>query len=1142
MPMQHLPSCIRESRFHRYITTRMTRTPTLVPIGYKKSLVVATIWLLGGLLQALPAAACDNPVARAVSVQGRVEMAVGGSSDWTSVRQQQLLCAGDRLRVRGNSRAGLLLNDETLLRLAENSSIRISAPEPEGRSWLDLLDGVAHFISRVRNPFQVNTPYVNASIEGTEFTVATSPNGSSVTVLEGQVRAANDHGQVLLAGGERALAKPGQMPQRETLVDPLDAVHWALYYPPLIPVAVDTASPALLQSIKAYNRGDSASAFAALGQIDGVRRNADLLLYRASLKLQVGGLPSARQDIELALALQPDSPNALALQSLIATVRNERQQALALARQAVASNPTLAAPQLALSYARQALFQLPAALEAAQQATRVAPDNALAWSRLAEVQLMFRHMDSAIDAATRATSLAPGLAQTQTTLGFARLIRLDLDAARQAFETAIEQDQAAPLPRLGLGLVQIRGGDLAQGRQQIEIAANLAPGNALVRSYLGKAYYEEKRDKRAATQFGLAKRFDDLDPTAWYYDAILNQTRNRPLQALNDIESAIARNDNRAVYRSRLLLDDDLAARNANLADIYDDLGFERLALKESAGSLVADPANASAHRFLSDAYANLPRHEIARVSELLQAQMLSPEITAPVSPSASEVDLLRLQGSGPSLSAYNEYNPLFNQQRLALQAGGVSGGNNTRSQELAVGGFTNRGMISAGYYNESTDGFRENDDSEQRIRNLFGQLRVTPSLSAQAEIRHREHEYGYLEQLFEQDYPLAQLTRNTRESDSYRVGLNYSPGPNHTLLLSSVRHEEDTAFSIPMNEVTSSQDGKQHEVRYHYRGPQYRVTAGLGDLDADLGSVTTLALTGLPTPFVNKTASHTDQRTAYLYLNQSWSWGSTIIGGDYTHIDETDFLDDTSYNPKLGLIWDLADSTSLRLAAFGTTHSSILNNWTIAPTEVAGFNQIYDDFIGTEAKRYAVALDHQFSKDLNTGIELSRRVITRLSDDLSNLDREQRELSHKGYVYWAANSKLSLGSIYSYEDNERDYLDGHSDPRRPAALNTQTLELNGNYFHTSGLFAKLAATYVSQELESVLPTTGTVTESEHFWISDAAIGYRMPRHLGLVKLEIKNLFDREFKYQSTFTRAGTPLSPPYSSDRAAYLQLSLEL
>jgi ferric-dicitrate binding protein FerR (iron transport regulator) len=208
MPMQHLPSCIRESRFHRYITTRMTRTPTLVPIGCKRSLVVAAIWLVGGLLQALPAAACDNPVARAVSVQGRVEMAVGGSSDWTSVRQQQLLCAGDRLRVRGNSRAGLLLNDETLLRLAENSSIRISAPEPEGRSWLDLLDGVAHFISRVRNPFQVNTPYVNASIEGTEFTVATSPNGSSVTVLEGQVRAANDHGQVLLDGGERALAKP----------------------------------------------------------------------------------------------------------------------------------------------------------------------------------------------------------------------------------------------------------------------------------------------------------------------------------------------------------------------------------------------------------------------------------------------------------------------------------------------------------------------------------------------------------------------------------------------------------------------------------------------------------------------------------------------------------------------------------------------------------------------------------------------------------------------------------------------------------------------------------------------------------------------------------------------------------------------
>jgi hypothetical protein len=37
------------------------------------------------------------------------------------------------------------------------------------------------------------------------------------------------------------------------------------------------------------------------------------------------------------------------------------------------------------------------------------------------------------------------------------------------------------------------------------------------------------------------------------------------------------------------------------------------------------DPSNYSAHRFLADFYAALPRHEIARVSELLQSQLLQP-------------------------------------------------------------------------------------------------------------------------------------------------------------------------------------------------------------------------------------------------------------------------------------------------------------------------------------------------------------------------------------------------------------------------------------------------------------------------------------------------------------------------------------
>ena len=66
-------------------------------------------------------------------------------------------------------------------------------------------------------------------------------------------------------------------------------------------------------------------------------------------------------------------------------------------------------------------------------------------------------------------------------------------------------------------------------------------------------------------------------PTPWFYDAIRKQTANRPVEALQDLQKSIELNDNRAVYRSRLLLDEDLAARSASLGRIYSDLGFQQL-------------------------------------------------------------------------------------------------------------------------------------------------------------------------------------------------------------------------------------------------------------------------------------------------------------------------------------------------------------------------------------------------------------------------------------------------------------------------------------------------------------------------------------------------------------------------------------
>ena len=139
---------------------------------------------------------------------------------------------------------------------------------------------------------------------------------------------------------------------------------------------------------------------------------------------------------------------------------------------------------------------------------------------------------------------------------------------------------------------------------QIENAVAHDPSSSLLRSYLGKAYFEERRDEPAGKQYAIAKELDPSDPTPWFYDAIRKQLDNRPVEALRDLERVIELNDNRAPFRSRLLLDEDRATRGVSLGA---DLRRSRLraAGRRRGGARRSRSIRptAAAHRFLSDLY-----------------------------------------------------------------------------------------------------------------------------------------------------------------------------------------------------------------------------------------------------------------------------------------------------------------------------------------------------------------------------------------------------------------------------------------------------------------------------------------------------------------------------------------------------------
>jgi tetratricopeptide (TPR) repeat protein len=634
------------------------------------------------------------------------------------------------------------LPSDTVLRLDQDTAVTFSAPPAQPTSWLDLLRGTLYSISQVTRGLRIRTPFVNASVRGTEFLVQVERGQTRVSVFEGTVTTANAAGSIIVNSGQTAIAARGQAPVLHAVVRPREAVHWALYYPPVLDPRPEDLPPARA-SVEAYCQGDLAAALARLEEVPARLRETRFYTYRASLRLYVGRVEEAQADLAHALRLDPRQGSALALQALIAVTQNDPEEARRRAQEAIALAPRSAAPRIALSYAAQAGFDLTQALQALQQAVRLEPTHALAWARLAELWLATGYLDRALAAAAQVTRHHPALSRTQTVRGYAHLAQFQVPAAQAAFERAIVQDSADPLPRLGLGLAKIRQGDLRAGTHEIEIAASLDPNHSLIRSYLGKAYYEQKREGLAATELAQAQALDPRDPTPWFYDAIREQTANRPVEALQDLEQAIALNDNRAVYRSRLLLDQDLAARSASLARIYRDLDFEQLALVEGWKSVNTDPSNYSAHRLLADSYRALPRHGVARVSELLQSQLLQPLNITPVQPQLAETSLFVLEDAGPAETSLNEYNPLFLRDRHTFQVSGIVGNQGTYGEELVYAGIGNRLSYSLGQFQYETEGFRSNNDFQWDIYNLFLQASPSYNTSLQAELRYTEAEEG---------------------------------------------------------------------------------------------------------------------------------------------------------------------------------------------------------------------------------------------------------------------------------------------------------------------------------------------------------------------------------------------------------------
>ena len=160
------------------------------------------------------AESCTDPVARVVSLQGQVDLSVGGQGAWHPVAVGRALCPGDVVTVRAQGRAAVVFAGDVLTRLDQLTTLQVAAPPKAGDAALGLREGIAHFISRLKKRVEVISPVVNALVEGTEFTVAAHAGEGRVVVAEGRVRASNAAGEQVLRAGESVAVSAGQAPRR----------------------------------------------------------------------------------------------------------------------------------------------------------------------------------------------------------------------------------------------------------------------------------------------------------------------------------------------------------------------------------------------------------------------------------------------------------------------------------------------------------------------------------------------------------------------------------------------------------------------------------------------------------------------------------------------------------------------------------------------------------------------------------------------------------------------------------------------------------------------------------------------------------------------------------------------------------------
>lgn len=965
-----------------------------------------------------------------ISVQGRVEVLKQGAATWTAATVYQPIENGDRLRTGPHSRAKLRLSSRTVMPVAESTTLTFQKPDSsEKKSILSLDRGALYFRNRERpERFPFRTRTVSGAIRGTEFLVEVTEDGTTrLVMLDGEVDLENEFGGLAVRSGEAARVAPDQPPRRAPALETQRLVQWILYYPAVLDLsdlaAVGEPPPSLAPSMTAYRSGDLLRALDLHPEPEATPESPVEQLYLAALLLSVGQVDHAVDLLDAVDASADPKARDLsrALRRLIAAVLGESHSI------APDSESSPASAWLAESYFRQANGDLPGAREAAQTAVRQLERSAdkestagvcgFAWVRLAELHFSFARIAPAVEALDHGLELSPRHAQGIALRGFLAAARYHISEAVEYFDRAIKIDSALGNAWLGRGLCRIKSGQPEAGIEDLEVAAVAEPHRAIYRDYLGKAYANKHQNESAEAELDLARRLDPGDPTTWLYLALLEQKKNDVNRAIRHLEHSQELNDNRQVYRSRLLLDRDRAVRGANLAGVYRDADMREVSLREATRAVNRDYANFSAHWFLANSYNELrdPRQKNLRFetpwfSEYLTANLLAPVGAGTLSQEVSQNEYGRfLEENGPGFTSNTEYQS-----------------NGDWLQEASQYGTFGKSAYAVDLNYRNENGQQPNNDLDQLTVSTQFKQQITLEDSLYLQAIYYNAEFGDLAQYYN---PVDQAHRHFRGREYQEPILlagyhhEWQPGI-HTLALASrlhdrleirdpdqailplIRDDQGEVAFVPLNFPTAPLDYESEfeafslEFLQLWQTDRNTLAAGtrfqIGELDTAtaLGRSTRFRMVRegnvVPIPFQTDALSvrysePLERESVYVY--DYWQLVPSLVLSAGLTFDHLEYPrnhrnppvgrgedSEDQFSPRLGITWNPLPNTTLR-GAVGRALGGVSfdQSFRLEPIQMAGFTQTYrnlisESLVGSIAApkftTYGVAWDQRWDSD----------------------------------------------------------------------------------------------------------------------------------------------------------------------------------